>query len=229
MLSDYIPRYLSLGTMGLGSQEEDENGYPKYIGGLTGSEEERCKNYLMQCPGFGADGYDENTNNNRTFFGLGPKFADRAATDTVNCELVSDNFPRVAISYRDVVPETEAEFPKTIDVVFSAMVSTGALKEFRGDRDYVFITEAGLWSRSDWVDGGDNGLLAGYRLAPADQEDWDMSNPDNIDLLKRSILRVGVNQVVQVIWKIQLGGIEQLGGLERLYPSEYRLFWNNWK
>ena len=32
----------------------------------------------------------------------------------------------------------------------------------------------------------------------------------NRDLLKKQIIRVGINQVVQVIWKIQLGGVDQL-------------------
>ncbi len=229
MLSNYVPRYISLGTMGLYGQESDDEGYPMYIGGTTGSEEERFKNYIKQCPGFGADGYDENENNNRPYFGLGPTFANREHDQAIQCELISDSFPRAMISFRDVVPETESEFPKTIDVVFSAMISTGALKQFRlGGNDYIFITEAGLWSRPDWTTGGDNGLLAGYRLAPPNQENWDMSKPENRKILKQNILRVGINQVVQVIWKIQLGGIEQLGGLERLYPSEYQLRWNDW-
>ena len=49
----------------------------------------------------------------------------------------------------------------------------------------------------------------------------DMSVEANRHELQRSILRVGVNQVVQVVWKLQLGGLEQLNGLRALYPSQY--------
>ena len=293
MLSAYVPKYISLGTMGLINQDEDDNGYPAGIGIVSGTEEERFIDYMQQCPGYGADGYDANLNNGRKHLGLGPMFADRASTKTyetlqmgdlnfdgkvdaddvmilvdyncgvreltdkqkavadinrdgkidcidmqllrrcaegeisqsklgvisyssdsapaVDCELISTSFPRASISFRDIVPEYESELPKTIDVVFSAMISTGALAQFREPgRDYIFITEAGLWSRPDWVDGGDNGLLAGYRIAPPNEENWDMTVAANRDLLKKQIIRVGINQVVQVIWKIQLGGIDQL-------------------
>lgn len=254
MLSNYVPRYISLGTMGLVNQEEDVNGLPLGIGVVDGDDEEkRFTDYMNQCPGFGADGYDDNENNNRMYSGLGPVYQNRASSKTINCELISGTFPRADISYRDIVPETKAELPKTIDVVFSAMISTGALAQFRdyksdsivtsgepsnpsqsncycdcncncnpnmnGSSDtvnesernrYLFITEAGLWSKRDWTSGGNNGLLAGYRIVPPNEENWDMSKQENRDILKRCILRVGINQVVQVIWKIQLGAIEQL-------------------
>ena len=328
LLSNYVPKYISLGTMGLINQEQDENGLPAGIGVVAGEESVRFDDYMMQVPGYGADGYDENLNNGREYLGLGPTFANRQITistdpeylqlgdlnfdgkvddtdvmllvdyncglttftdrqklvadlnkdgvidcedmqllrqcasgeitmddlgkveyvittaPTINCELISDTFPRVSISYRDIVPETESEIPQTIDVVFSAMISVGALSQFREEgKDYIFITEAGLWSRPDWVDGGDNGLLAGYRIAPSDSNNWGMSsttvtddaaraylynqgieNPSlsqiqsikpevasyNRQLLKQSILRVNQNQVVQVIWKIQLGSVDQL-------------------
>lgn len=230
MLSNYVPRYISLGTMGLINQEEDVNGLPLGIGVVDGDDEEkRFTDYMNQCPGFGADGYDDNENNNRIYSGLGPAYQNRASNKTINCELISGTFPRADISYRDIVPETHAELPKTIDVVFSAMISTGALAQFRdyklnmnGSSDivnesernrYLFITEAGLWSKRDWTSGGNNGLLAGYRIVPPNEENWDMSRQENRDILKRCILKVGINQVVQVIWKIQLGAIEQL------YPS----------
>ena len=322
MLSAYIPRYISLGTMGLLNQEQDDQGLPVGIGvistdndGKELTEEQRFVDYLAQAPGFGADGYDSNQNNNREYPGLGPVFKDRKVTTdasqpvllgdinfdgkvdindlmmlvdyncgtidlspkqllaadvnkdgqidcedvqllksfingeypeptlgtviynpntpaTINCELISDTFPRAEISYRDIVPEYEAEFPKTIDIVFSAMVSTGALAQFREPgRDYIFITEAGLWSKRTWSDGADNGLLAGYRIGPSNEEYWDMSKVDNRNKLKQSILRVGINEVVQVIWKIQLGGIEQFGGLQKLYPEEfiYDLNWYKWQ
>lgn len=343
MLNYYIPKYISLGTMGLINQDEDENGLPAGIGVSEGSEEARFVDYLLQVPGYGADGYDPNLNNNRDYFGLGPVFADRdtskivtetiqlgdinldgvvnnadilmfadylagnvkltdkqllaadvnqdgeincsdlalitqcvsgeitlgtveyrpSIAPTINCELISDSFPRVQISYRDIVPETESEIPQTIDVIFSAMISTGALAQFREPgKDYIFITEAGLWSKKDWESGGDNGLLAGYRIAPPNKQNWAMTaesvsddyaitylkdqgidtptedqiqsiKPEiaqnNRQILKQNIIRVGSNQVVQVIWKIQLGGLEQLGGLSDLYPSGSVLRWVDWE
>lgn len=343
MLNYYIPKYISLGTMGLINQDEDENGLPAGIGVSEGSEEDRFVDYLLQVPGYGADGYDPNLNNNRDYFGLGPVFADRdtskivtetiqlgdinldgvvnnadilmfadylagnvnltdkqllaadvnqdgeincsdlalitqcvsgeitlgtveyrpSIAPTINCELISDSFPRVQISYRDIVPETESEIPQTIDVIFSAMISTGALAQFREPgKDYIFITEAGLWSKKDWESGGDNGLLAGYRIAPPNKHNWAMTaesvsddyaitylkdqgidtptedqiqsiKPEiaqnNRQILKQNIIRVGPNQVVQVIWKIQLGGLEQLGGLSDLYPSGSVLRWVDWE
>lgn len=346
MLYNYIPKYISLGTMGLINQEQDGEGLPAGIGVISGTEEERFVDYMMQTPGYGADGYDPNINNNRAYFGLGPIFANREAEvftetlqvgdlnrdgkvdeedvqilanyiggelelepwqvvvadldhngrvdcqdlvdlvtfvnsgapiedlgtieysndtpATINCELISDSFPRAKISFRDIVPETESEFPQTIDIVFSAMISTGALAQFREPgRDYLFITEAGLWSKKEWSGGGDNGLLAGYRIAPPNTDNWGMistavtdevaikylqnhgvENPspdeiyqikptvaeENRKILKQNIIRVGVNQVVQVIWKIQLGGMDQLGGLSALYPSntDCRLYWIDW-
>lgn len=295
MLNAYVPKYISLGTMGLMNQEQDSEGLPLGIGvtdysgklyedlsdedmktlghmkdekdseGITHTvlvpedfdvtqtvteEDQECLkfiDYMTQCPGYGADGYDENLNNNRKELGLGPVYGSIVLNDdneqvviTKNCELISETFPRARISFRDIVPEIESEFPKTLDVVFSAMVSTGALKQFRetivdsegntSTRPYVFITETGLWSRPDWVDGGDNGLLAGYRISPINKENWDMHDPKNRDLLRRQIIKVGINQVVQVIWKIQLGGIDQLGGIEQLYPNEFNsgLRWVNW-
>ena len=229
LLGSYVPKFISLGTMGLMNQDSDEDGYPAGIGVVDGTEAERFKDYLLQCPGYGADGYDVNLNNNRKHLGLGPMFPDRESQDTVNCELISPTYIRTAISYRDIVPETESEIPQTIDVIFSALVPVGNLAKFRPEgHNYLYITEAGLWSRKDWVDGGDNGLLAGYRIAPPNEENWDMSKPENRLILKKNILRVGVNQVVQVIWKIQLGAVNQLGGIEKLYPSENQLRWIKW-
>lgn len=285
MLSAYIPKYISLGTMGLMNQDSREDGTPDGIGvisykgkkydelsdgdmetlghmikviddeGLTtyelnppdfdtskevtdeDDEMLRYIDYMTQTPGFGADGHDDEANNNRAYLGLGPVYGsiiENAAGENIlvtnNCELISDSFPRAKISFRDVVPESEAEYPQTIDVVFSAMVSTGALKQFRGDKDYVFITEAGLWSTPTYSDGGDNGLLAGYRIGPTEQSDWNMKDAKCRDKLRRQIIKVGINQVVQVIWKIQLGSIDQFGGIETLYPNEfeYRMKWVNW-
>lgn len=210
MLSRYIPKYISLGTMGLSSQEADESGLPLGIGDI--SDEAAYTKYVSECPGYGADGYDANDNNGRIYLGLGPTYANRSSTSAIDCELISDTFPRAQISYREIVPESQSELENTIDIVYSALISTGALAQFRDEgADHIFITEAGLWSRPDWVDGGDNGLLAGYRLLPPDEANWDMSIESNRQLVRQNILRVGINQVVQVIWKIQIGGISQLG------------------
>lgn len=208
MLADYVPRYISLGTMGLVNQDEDSQGLPA---GLP----ENAQDYMNQTPGYGADGYkvSEGTyNNGREYLGLGPKFEDRPdAEKTINCELISPSAPRVAIQYRSVTDEDDAEVPKTLDVVFSAMISTGALAQFREPgKDYIFITEAGLWSQKTWSGSDSNGLLAGYRIVPPNSKNWDMTDPANVDILKHQILRVGVNQVVQVVWKIQLGALKQL-------------------
>ena len=212
LLREYVPQYISLGPMGMFSQEQDDSGLPAGIGiNPNATEEDNFSDYMATVPSYGADGYDRYSNNDREYFGLGPAFHNRPDTSkTVNCELISTSYPRVQVSYREIVPETKAEVPETVDVVFSAMVSTGALRQFREDgKDYVFITEAGLWSRPDWVDGGSNGLLAAYRIAPPDTGNWDMSKKENRDLLKRSIIKVNRNQVVQVIWKIQIGAVRQ--------------------
>lgn len=227
LLRDWIPQYISVGTMGLGSQEEDDEGLPRDIGGTSGSEEERFKDYLLQCPGYGSDGYDKTLINGRKYFGLGPAFADRPSQGTINCELISDSFPRSKITYRDIVPEYKAEIPKTIDVIFSAMVSTGALAQFREPgKGYVFISEVGLWSQPKWSDSSENGMLAGYRICPPDRENWDMSDPANRKILKANIIKVGTNQIAQIIWKIQVGSMEQLGGINELYPTQGHLQWN---
>lgn len=212
LLRQFVPQYISLGTMGLINQEQDEDGLPIGIGVYEGrSEIDNFQDYMITVPGYGADGYDKYSNNNREYFGLGPDFVNRPDTSkTVNCELVSTSYPRVKVSYREIVSEAKSELPETMDVVFSAMVSTGALAQFREEgKNYIFITEAGLWSRPDWVDGGSNGLLAAYRIAPADDGNWDMTKPENREELKRSIIKVNRNQVVQVIWKIQIGAIQQ--------------------
>ena len=212
LLREFVPQYISLGTMGLVNQGQDEDGLPSGIGVYDGkSEEERFQDYMMTVPGYGADGYDRYSNNDRRYFGLGPSFANRPNSEkTVDCELVSTSYPRVKVSYREVVPESKSELPETLDVVFSAMVSTGALAQFREEgKNYLFITEAGLWSRPDWVDGGSNGLLAAYRVVPPNDSQWDMSVPSNRDALKRSVIKVNRNQVVQVIWKVQIGAIQQ--------------------
>jgi len=221
------------------------------------SEESRFADYMKHCPGYGSDGYDEFLINGRKYFGLGPMYSGTP----IDCELISVAFPRQDISYRDIVPEVEAELPRTIDVVFSAMISTGALKSFRETgKDYIFITECGLWSKRDWEDSGENGLLAGYRIIPPNEwqrqmvaanltddgirnyliyhgntnpSDEDIQNARendletiaqyNRDILKRSIIRVGLNQVVQVIWKIQLGSIDEFANMHDLRKTYYQI------
>ena len=410
-LSMWIPQYISLGTMGLTSQDSetliiDNKEYivPKALGDTpvapndaTAQEKElnavlRFTEYLNQTPGFGADGYDSNTNNDRKWFGLGypytlkpnkmnqyfgdagsdtytlstpvldkskdniisvivypngiinqdmhnesitriqipysdysinsagtmvtitngTSYSGRIAimyyiesTDAANCELIKSKIDkynnyvpltlRSNITYRSIVPEYMSEVPSTLDVVFSSFVSTGALSEYRGDRDYIYITEAGLWAKNAYTGAGDNGLLAGYRITPTDvddtgllqqftgdgttktfifendivteiiavvitdqetpeyyldtntnaivfetapadgstitvsyktaytQDSWkDMTILSNRQKVQQSILRIGPNQVAQVVWKIQLGGLEQLSGLRNLYPSQYQ-------
>ena len=420
-LSMWVPQYISLGTMGLTSQSsetitigEDEFIVPSDLGytpvapeDATDEEKElnaqlRFSEYINQAPGFGADGYDSNTNNNREWFGLGYPYSlkpdalkqnfytwdgteatftlsetpievisvtlypggvvnqdisdtqverrvlpsslysvsgthihfneyqdttipanSRLAIiytydngDAENCELISaklDKYNNIVpltlrskITYRDLVPEIQSEIPNTLDVIYSAFVSTGALKDYRSDNDYIYITEAGLWSKPNYNESGDNGLLAGYRIMPSDDEvnllgaekaltstgdvsytltdddgnplsitsidsitcdgeiipnteytfkmtidattltfdpdnapaagstliiiyrtgdvsgTWkDMTVKENREKVQQSIIRIGVNQVAQIIWKIQLGGLEQLNGLRYLYPPQY--------
>lgn len=276
LLIDYVPKFISLGTMGLFSQDEDINHLPTGIGvSSQDSEEIRFNDYMKQVPGFGADGYSEYKNNNRTEFGLGPMFEHRLGgkqlpgtyeiknvtrtcgrmcladgicekcsyyhiqttkqyvPDTrksVCCELISKSLgvTRSPISYREVVPEKNAELEETVDVVFSGMISTGALAKFREPgKDYIFITEAGLWGQREWRSGGENGLLAAYRIAPPDSNNWDMEVPSNRDILKANILRVGKNEVVQVIWKIQIGSLDQLSST--ISRSVEKLKWIMWE
>ena len=416
-LSMWVPQYISLGTMGLTSQESEqievgENiftvpygiGYtPVAPDDATAEEKElnarlRFSEYLNQTPGFGADGYDVNSNNNREWFGLGrpytlkpsalmqnfytwdwasqtftlsktpldiisvtlypdgvvdqdpgntqvvrkvlssdnysvtdnkitlntyvPKEGEEplppttrvaviytyASDEAANCELIKASETekgiqpltlRSKITYRDIIAEVQSEIPNTLDVIFSAFVSVGALADYRGSSDYIYITEAGLWSKPYYNESGDNGMLAGYRIMPSDDiiptvrttytdkgdgvkqtfildntlgneienilsvkingvetaaytfdksaksitfitvpeadstivvdftmvnvvDTWkDMSVEANRQKVQRSIIRVGVNQVAQIIWKIQLGGLEQLNGLRYIYPSQY--------
>ena len=420
-LSTWVPQYISLGTMGLTSQKSEtitvdteEFIVPSDLGYTPAAPEDaspeekelnarlRFTEYLNQTPGFGADGYDNNSNNNREWFGLGYPYSLKpdnlkqdfytwdgsevtftlsdipisivSATlypggvvnqdisdtqverrllstslysvtdnyihfnpypdttipsnsrlaiiytyeskDAANCEIIQaelDKYNNIVpltlsskITYRDLVPEMQSEVPNTLDVIYSAFVSTGALKDYRGDNDYLYITEAGLWSKPGFSDSGDNGLLAGYRIMPSDDEvnvlgaetiltgtgeatydlvdsdfnplsiisidsitcdgevipntdysfkmtidattltfdadsipaegstiiivyrsgdtagTWkDMTVKENREKVQQSIIRLGVNQVAQIIWKIQLGGLEQLNGLRYLYPPQY--------
>ena len=226
ILKAFTPNYISLGTMGLLSQDEDADGLPSGIGGdgtsLSDDEATRFEAYMNQAPGYGADGYPGANNNDRPALGLGPMYdADSDEGIAINCELISDTFPRAKILRRSVVAETNAETPETMDVVVSAMISTGALAQFRGDNDYIFITEAGLWTRTKFSSSG-TGLLAGYRIKPPNDINWDMTDSANRQILKENIIRVGINQVVQVIWKIQIGSVERVdlsGGTLRMLTS----------
>lgn len=486
MLTTWVPQYISLGTMGLTNQDSEDIGkvgdpiiVPAGIGttlrapeSATPKEKElneilRFSEYINQCPGFGADGYDENTNNDRAYFGLGLPYDDRPAmqkqdffdgdgenrlftlsqsprrvkidstdvamitsvtiyppeaadtfsangeleyklskpalsiitvklnnnivpssyydldaedntvafhdisvsgklvityrivsvinqdmhdtsvtrqilpsnqyyvendtviindnvTPPVNgsriaiiyeiesdeaavCELIDSTTVRSKINFRNIIPEVQSEVPGTLDVIFSAFLSTGELSKYRGDNDYIYITEAGLWSKPTYTSGGDNGLLAGYRIMPSDDEvntlgvedkfnsdgttaefslskeaiqidsvtldnvvipsseytldtttnklvftesapdpgqliviyrtgdvsgTWkDMTVLANRQLVQKNIIRIGEGQVAQIIWKLQLGGLEQLEGLRYLYPSQYPedvwIVWNS--
>jgi hypothetical protein len=413
MLTSWVPQYISLGTMGLTNQDSEtyfddelemEVTVPSGVGttlpapeSATPQEKElnaklRFTEYLNQCPGFGADGYDENTNNDRPYFGLGLPYDDRPAmqsqdffsgdgatksftlsttpvsivsvtiypngvvnqdmhdtsvtrqilpsnqyileNDTVVindnvvapvagsriaiiytldnkeaavCELIDSTTVRSKINFRNIIPEVQSEVPGTLDVIFSAFLSTGELSKYRGDNDYIYITEAGLWSKPTYTSGGDNGLLAGYRIMPSDDEvntlgvedkfnsdgtttefkltkeaiqidsvtldnvvqpsseytldtttnrlvftesapdpgqliviyrtgdvsgTWkDMTVLANRQLVQKNIIRIGEGQVAQIIWKLQLGGLEQLEGLRYLYPSQYPedvwIVWNS--
>lgn len=217
----YVPQFISLGTMGLYNQNEKSNGTPSGIGRSSeATAEENYTWYMSTIPGYGADGYDAGDNNNRAYLGLGMPYAQKVQitqnTDPVNCELISTSCQRARISYREIVPETSAEFPHTMDVILSAMISTGNLSQFRhmqgvedSEVDHIFITEAGLWSSQSYIgSGNENGLLAAYRIVPPNSDNWDMSLPTNRDLLDSQIIRVGKNQVVQVVWKIQIGSLE---------------------
>ena len=401
MLSNWVPQFMSVGTMGLTSQDAVDYlpvgiGYTPVAPESATAEEKqlneqlRFEEYVNQTPGFGADGYDSNDNNNREWFGLGYPYSDKPdklvqdfydagqteyvltnepitqdkesiisvtvypggvvnqdlhdtsivrmvlssedyevamndnneyvlsitngssysgriaviytvySTEAVNCELITSNVLRSKITYRNIVPEVQSEIPNTLDVIYSAFVSTGALKDYRSDNDYIYITEAGLWSKPYYNNSGDNGLLAGYRIMPTDDEaaevdkqqsftgdgvtlaftldelalgivsatidnvvvteynldmqtnqivftdvpeaganilvvykttnSWkDMSKPENRLKVQENIIRIGKNQVAQIIWKLQLGGLEQLNGLRYIYPSQYpEEVWEVW-
>lgn len=216
LLAAYIPKFISLGTMGLVNQDEDENHLPLGICGYdvdeSADDATKYTAYMNQAPGYGADGYSAGMNNDRPEFGLGAAYDPE--TGAVGCELVTPTFLRVPITHQEVIPETNAEYPETVDVVLSAMISTGALAQFRGDNDYVFISEAGLWSKQKNFDSQTSnfgsGFLAGYRIKPPSDINWDMSYSENRTILQQNIIRVGINQVVQVIWKIQIGSVKRL-------------------
>ena len=221
LLDQWIPQYISLGTMGLGSQEEDADGLPARVGDTDIDDDAiRMTQYLERCPAYGSDGYGEPgtpSMNDRAYAGLGPMFPNRQPVQgqlpTIGCELISNTFPRSAIAMRQALSEGRSEYPRTIDVIFSTLISTGALAQFREPgKNYLFVSEVGLWSTPTWADSGSNGLLAGYRIAPPDRENWDMTVEANRQILKKQILKVGINQAVQVIWKIQLGSLDEFAG-----------------
>ena len=74
-------------------------------------------------------------------------------------------------------------------------------------------------------------LIVVYRTGDVSGTWKDMSVPDNRRLVQKSIIRIGAGQVAQIIWKLQLGGLEQLGGLRYVYPSQYPedvwIVWNS--
>ena len=214
LLSNYIPKYISLGTMGLYSQDEDENGLPIGIGISENEDEESNYLYYMrQVPGYGADGTTIGQNHGREYLGIGNPFDMRPSVSeinqtTTNCELINSDGFRTEISYRNITPEYKAEFPETIDVVYGAMIPFSDIAQYiESDKDYIYITEAGLWSTSVWKP-NKNGLLAGYRIVPQNTTQYDMTIPENREHLKTRILKIRNGQSIQIIWKIQIGAIE---------------------
>ena len=233
-LTSYIPQYISLGTMGLNSAVAGSDGlpqitlstyleqYPAY--GSDGYDPNKINNRGVMGLGKPFTSYS----NNKTY-----KVGDKTTYNgkEYTCKKDQDipgEFPvkkdiywknetslpvgrelirqiRSPITFRDIEDEMHSELPGTVDAIFSGMVSTGELATFREGRDYIFITEAGLWSKRTWSNSGENGLLAGYRLVPKNTSDH-----SNLTKVKQSILRVGINQVVQVIWKIQIGSLPDL-------------------
>jgi len=106
----------------------------------------------------------------------------------LECELISDEHGRSSISAKRafyplsrVDGMNTAESLRSVDVVYTALISLGALASFRGNRDYIFITECGLWGTrwtgerySNTVDDASlrgkfkvpADMLAGYRIYP---------------------------------------------------------------
>lgn len=217
--TEWAPRYISLGTMGLLNQQQTDNHTPSGIGTYLDTSDTdvvaRYKHYIDQRPGYGADGYNSSMNNDRQYIGLGPSYTGSA----INCELVADvssatlNFvhKRSPIISVRVVPEYESSSSESVDVYLTAMISDSALKTMMGDLDYIFITECGLWSTDKVVsasgdyapsDSFTNGLLAAYRIMPPGITSSDMDNAESRTLLENEILRVEQGQIVQVVWKI---------------------------
>lgn len=297
-LDDYVPQYMSLGTMGLCSQVADQTtGLPIGIGNKNNpssdaDKTEAIKDYMNHLPGFGADGYSNAYNNNREYFGLGLPYAfmvgdvnndnivnqedidallqylanpqghkiNENAADVngdgkINAkdirelqnmlnanppqtppyrpgELISKSFPRIPITYRSIIPETDTEAPKSMDLILGGMVTTNALESFMGDKDYIFVTEAGLWNNK-YSNGNSvsNGLLAGYRIFPQTINQIDLDSASDTTVARyypdfqKSILRVNKDQVVQIVWKIQLGSIEDID-IQRYIKYYFGPYWN---
>lgn len=241
MLDTFVPQYISLGTMGLKNQQQDANGLPKGVTnyqdyynrrpgyGADGYDSARNRGRDTFGLGIPFTNYsvlqryrknDEVSYKGKVYKCTANELAPgdwnssywQEQGTLTEMELISPSFPRAEISYREIVPETESELPNTVDVILSALISTGALRQFREfyGNDYIFISEAGLWSRKSYNNSGSNGLLAGYRIIPPNPSDRTLAG------LKKHILRVGINEVVQVIWKIQLGSIGDIGQLQNV-------------
>ena len=72
-------------------------------------------------------------------------------------------------------------------------------------------------------------LIVVYRTSDTSGTWKDMSVKENRELVQKNIIRIGEGQVAQIIWKLQLGGLEQLEGLRYLYPSQYpKRVWIVW-
>jgi hypothetical protein len=117
----------------------------------------------------------------------------------LECELVTHQFNRAKIQARRAfypLSRTDgmntAETIRSIDVVYTALISLGALQAFRGNNDYIFITECGLWGnrwngekypnsslippllRNRYKAPAD--MLAGYRAFPAEWSPQDLTD-----------------------------------------------------
>ena len=82
-----------------------------------------------------------------------------------------------------------------------------------------------------FVDGAPSAgqLIVVYRTSDTSGTWKDMSVLANRQLVQKNIIRIGEGQVAQIIWKLQLGGLEQLEGLRYLYPSQYpKRVWIVW-
>jgi hypothetical protein len=117
----------------------------------------------------------------------------------LECELVTHQHNRVSIQARRAfypISRSDgmntAETIRSIDVVYTALISLGALKAMRGNRDYLFITECGLWGQRWSGERYPNNLsipetlrnrfkapadlLAGYRVFPKEWSPQDMTD-----------------------------------------------------
>ena len=92
------------------------------------------------------------------------------------------------------------------------------------ESDYAFkmTTDATTLSfDNEYIPASGTTLIMVYRSGDVSGTWKDMTIKANREKVQQSVIRIGVNQVAQIIWKIQLGGLEQLNGLRYLYPPQY--------